>query len=205
MPDAPAAGATPDGGGDKGATDKGGQQSPEVAAALELAAKFKEAGVDDPSGALDTIKKLREFEKGTKLPREIEKELKELRDKVATADAASKTDLQKLQDQIAESETKRLEAEQKAQDSRVRTVVMEEARKAGAVAPETVYRLIDRAEMEFDAVGDPSNVPALIDALKKAHPHEFSSRGGGFDGGVRRTSPAQPTMNDLIRQKAGRA
>jgi hypothetical protein len=204
MPDAPDPGAKPDA-GDKGGADKGGQQSPEVAAALELAAKFKEAGVDDPAGALDTIKKLREFEKGTKLPREIEKELKDLRTKVAQTDAANKTDLEKLQEQIAESEQKRLEAEQEAQDSRVRAVVFEEARKAGAIAPETVYRLLDRAEMEFDAVGDPANVPALVDALKKAHPHEFSSRGGGFDGGVRRTPPAQKTMNDLIREKAGRA
>jgi hypothetical protein len=204
MPDAPDPGATSGGGGTDKGGDKGGQQSPEVAAALELAAKFKEAGVDDPAGALDTIKKLREFEKGTKLPREIEKELKDLREKVSNADAANKTDLEKLQEQIAESEAKRLEAEQKAQDSRVRAVVMEEARKAGAVAPETVYRLIDRAEMEFDAVGDPSNVPALIDALKKAHPHEFNSRGGAFDGGVRRSPPAQPSMNDLIRQAAGR-
>ena len=74
------------------------------------------------------------------------------------------------------------------------------ARNPGAVA-----RLIRLADVEFDKDGQPTNVKALVEALKKDLPELFNLAPGSGDGGTGNGAAAPQDMNYLIRRAAGKA
>lgn len=173
--------------------------------AARLLASFKEAGIADPKGALETIKKLREFERGNKLPAAVSKELEELRAKVKETEDAKKTDLEKLQGALSEAEAAKVTAEGRLQEATLHAAVAEEGRKANALYPGDLHKLIEPSEVEYDKAGEPKNLEKLIEALKASRPALFSTaRQGSFDGGVRTSAGGPVDMNQLIRQKAAR-
>ncbi len=128
-----------------------------------------------------------------------------------TAEAA----LKKLQD-AALSDTERkdkrlseLEAENatmklERQTDRIAMAATAVARQAGALYPEQAWKLLTLSEVEFDAGGNPTNLPKLVDALKKASPALF--RGGGqqtrLDQGAR-TNASTKDRNDQMRELLG--
>lgn len=199
------------GGGDGGAGGAGGgddQIDAEAAkAALAIVDKMKAAGVEDPEGALDLISKLREFEKGTKLPKAVEKKIADLESQVKDADGASKSEAQKLADEL-ESLKKQLEQTASTGQTRVaKAAIKAAAAAAGAGRPDVVSRLIDPEDVDFDDDGEPTNVDKLVAQIKKSTPELFSVRKpGSGDGGPRGAAAGdkKPSMDDAFRAAAGR-
>jgi len=194
-------GGTGDGGGSGEGGGSGDQIDPEAAkAAIAVVEKMKAAGVEDPSTVLDLVGKLRDFEKGAKLPKTVERELKELRDKLAKADSEKLSETERLAKEI-----ERLTAsDQKAQTRVGRAALKAAAAAAHAVYPEDIAKLIDVEDLEFDDDGEPTNAQALVDALKKSRPALFGSKAGSHDGGARGTgTPKTADMNELLRAAAG--
>jgi hypothetical protein len=187
--------------GDKG-SDKGSEKVGEEASKLLDA--FKEAGIEDPKGALDTIRKLRAFEKGDKLPEHVTKELDELRTKVQEAENAKLSEQEKLQNALSTSEAARADAERRVQEVSLRASVAEEGRKQGALYPGDLWKLVDASQIEYDKAGDPTNLTKVVEELKKVRPTDFSGgRPGSFDGGARQTAPGSD-MEGALRRAAGR-
>lgn len=73
------------------------------------------------------------------------------------------------------------------------------ARNPGAVA-----KLVNISAVEYDKDGQPTNVKALVEALKKDLPELFNLAPGGSDGGAGNGAAAPQDMNYLIRRAAGR-
>lgn len=196
---APAKGAE----GDKG--DKGDQIDVEAAkAALKTVADMKEAGLDDPAGALDTIRKLRDFEQGKKLPKQVQKELDDLKAKVAEADKGKLSAEEQTAKELAELKEQLASAEVKGRTRAAKAALTAEGAKANALYPDDIARLVEPDQLEFDDDGNLTNAKALVAALKKDRPGLFNARAGSFDGGARKTAPGPTDMNDRIRRAAGR-
>lgn len=128
---------------------------------------------------METIKKLRGFEK---LSKDQTKELEDLRKKVKEADDAKLGEQERLQKRVSEleAETTRLAEERKTLV--VRTAVEREARKLNLVDEDAAYRLLDLSAIEYGADGAPTNVETLLKELAKAKPFLVAPEGG--KGGV---------------------
>ncbi len=138
--------------------------------------------------------------------------------KKATADAkAVRDELAKLQN-AGKSDAERLAAERdalaakvealavKARSANGREAVRSAAKAAGAHDQDLIYRLA-KSDIEYDDDDEPTNVTELIDTLKRAHPDLFKAKPGKADAGgeaARGKPPKGVTMNDWIRQQAGR-
>lgn len=198
-----------DGGGSGGDGKTGGDGSgvtaPSVEEATALLTKFQEAGIKDPSGALDTIKKLRDYEKGDKLPATVAKELEDLRAQVKAAEDAKLSDTDRLSKRVTELEEELSKSRDAAATAALDTEIVSAARKAGAIDPDAMPSLIDKAGIEKDAKGAPTNIDKLLADLRKSKPMWFG-KPGTFDGGARGNGDGdgKTDMNALIRQKAGR-
>jgi hypothetical protein len=114
------------------------------------------------------------------------------------AEQAKLTADEKKAAELAEKERLLAERETRAQ-ARVTTAAIVEA-VGGAGAPagkiQLLSRLIDRDAVEFDDAGEPTNVAALVAALKKENPDLFAASssggagGGSADGGSRGSGAA---------------
>lgn len=103
--------------------------------------------------------------------------------------------------QEREQETERLRAENR--DLKVGTVVRDQAAKANALNPTAVYALIkDRVTVDDD--GKPTNVDALLTELKRTDAYLFKRTTADAGEGAGAGSGPASTMNDQIRQMAGR-
>lgn len=185
---------------------KGDEIDPVAAkAAMDVVAKMKEAGVEDPSTVLDLVGKLRDFEKGTKLPKAIEKELNDLRAKVKDAEGVSKSESEKMAEQLKELQAKLDETSSKGSARVAKAAIKASAASAGATYPDDIPKLIEPADVEFDDDGEPTNVDKLVAGLKKTRPALFAERkAGSGDGGPRGGPPAgKGGMEDLLRAAAG--
>lgn len=173
-------------------------------AALELVDKMKTAGIDNPDGVLDLVKNLREFEKGAKLPKGVQKQIDDLTAKAKAAEDAKLTDTEKLTKELAE-----LRSSLETNDSKSRQRVGKAALKAAAAAAGAIdagdAALIDPGIVEFDDEGNATNAEALVAELKKSKPHLFGTpRPGSFDGGARGTKgEGTADMESLLRSAAG--
>jgi len=175
-------------------------------AALDVVSKMREAGVEDPSSVLDLVGKLRAFEKGDKLPKQIEKELNELRAKVKDADAVGKSEAEKMAAELKDLQGKLDEASTQGRARVGKAALKAAAAAAGAVYPDDIPRLIDAGDVEFDEDGEPRNADRLVELLKKSRPALFGERKpGSGDGGPRGGPPnGKPGMEVLLRSAAGR-
>ena len=194
----------PEEGSQQQTLEDGQAAAPSADESAKLLAAFKEAGIENPAQALDTIRKLRPYEKGEKLPTPIAKELEELRGKVKTFEDAKLSDAEKSQARIAELEAENGSLKGNAQQIELRYMLATEATKAQALDAADMWRHIDANAVERDKSGAVTNLAALIEDLKKAKPYLFgAAKAGSFDGGARGTAPAGQNMNDLLRQAAG--
>lgn len=173
--------------------------------AVKLLEKFKEAGLENPAGALDLIKKLRDYEKGDKLPDHVAKELADLKKRAQELEDAKLSDTQRLQKEIDELKEKDAANEARAKKSTRDTAIVAAARTAGAIDPDAMPALISTDDLEFDKAGNPTNLKELLAKLKKDKPMWFGAGGpGSFDGGSRQPTDEPVDMNTAIRQAAGR-
>lgn len=115
-------------------------------------------------------------------------------------EAKSKTDFEKMSDRAASLERERDEARLALQDQTVRTALITEAAKKNAVDPDAVVALVDRAALEFDKSGAPSNVDHVVSSLLEAKPWLLGKTGmtGSADQGSRGgSSVKQVTREEL--------
>lgn len=159
--------------------------------------------VQDPAKLLDTIRKVR------KEKRDLEREVKPLRTFKQEREDAEKTDQQKRDERIAELEGRLTAAQQKERSYALRDAIEETLSAADFPAQPVVsvpklIRLLDLGDDDWD--GDrPKNVKALLVKLSKSEPGLFAARRGpSGDGGAGRSQAVGSTMNDMIRQRAGR-
>lgn len=105
----------------------------------------------------------------------------------------------------ATARVKDLEGQISARDAERRvtalTILLGEAR---AQYPKLLAREVDPASLELDADGTIRNGEALVKRLRTTYPALFGA--GAADAGAGRNAPpAQASMTDLIRRRAGRA
>jgi|MudIll2142460700_1097286.scaffolds.fasta_scaffold213515_1 hypothetical protein len=142
----------------------------------------------------------------TKALTRAERELAKAQARIQELEQASMTEAEKRDRRLAELEAERATWEVERQSMILRNAVFQEAVKAGAVYPDLVVQAISPAQVEWAKDGSPSNVGKVVADARQAYPALFRVTPGTADGGAGQqgASPA-PTMNDLIRRKAGRA
>lgn len=107
-------------------------------------------------------------------------DLKAAKARLDELEAASATELEKAQKRTAELERQAADASARAQDALLRSAVVAEAARKNVVDPDAAFALIDRASLEFDDDGSPTNIADAMDSLLKAKPYLV---GGGRSGG----------------------
>ena len=99
----------------------------------------------------------------------------------------NKTELEKLQTQLATLEDERDSALQQAQNTLIKSAIMAEASKAGYANPEDVYHLAGTGKVTINGDGQVEGVEEAIkgigDRLPKAKPTAPSVDGGAGGGG----------------------
>lgn len=183
----------------------GSGNAPSVEEANALLQKFKDAGVENPDGVLDLVKKLRDYEKGDKLPDHVAKELADLKSKAQAAEDAKLSETQRLQKRIEELEGKDKANEERAAKHVRDTAIVAAARTARAIDPEAMPALIDPSRLELNKAGEPTNLKDVFAELKKDKPVWFrDGKPGSFDGGARgRTPDGKVDMETALRSAAG--
>lgn len=126
---------------------------------------------------------------------------------LAKLQQASLTDSEKRDQRLAELERKEALWEVERQDWQTRESVTNAALRLGFADPVDAYSLVDRAALDFDEQGRPTNVTKLLTDLIAAKPYLAGSNrpGGSFDGGPRGAPATGNDMNDMIRRAAGRS
>lgn len=202
-----ATGGTPGAGGTPDAAGAGDDDKVKAAAgnAGREAGAGKSDGKSDEGQQQDTGKddyaELRtSLDSERKTRKELEKRLKAIEEKdLPEAERVAREQAEvKAENQTLRSENQKLKGQM---------AVYAEAGKLGFADPVDAFRLID---IEFDDEGQPKGVTQALSKLLEAKPYLRSgparaTTGGSADGG---NSNGQPSggnsMNDLIRQAAGR-
>lgn len=131
-------------------------------------------------------------------------QLRETQQTLQQMQRQGETEAQRQERERAEADQERERLREENRMLKVTGVVAEKATAAKAFSPTAVLNMI-KGSIEYDADGRPTNVDTLIADLKRTDPYMFqrsrvaTDASAGGSGG----SPA-PSMNDRIRQAAGR-
>jgi hypothetical protein len=143
-----------------------------------------------------------------KAARDAGTELERLRAELKKRDDADLSEMEKLRKQVADAESQRQTFEQDRKAERTRHTIEREAGRMRFADPADAVSLIDPARIDFDAKGNPTNVPALLAELVKAKPYLSARPGtGSGEGGARGAAGGAGggfSMDDYIRRAAGR-
>ncbi len=156
---------------------------------------------DDDAGG-DTIS----VEKARELRRESAQLRKRVKDAESRAQAAEDKDKSELQRTVERAEKAERDAEEHRRElTAVRTErrIRDAAEAAGGRNLRAIYRLV-KDDAETDDDGGIANLDALIAQAKKDTPEFFRPSVGKADGGANGPTAPGDTMNDRIRQAAGR-
>lgn len=156
----------------------------------------------DKDRAMELINKLRRYERGEKLPDQVQSELDSLRQKVKEHEDAQKTEAEKASERTAELERENATKDETIRELRVRVAFVSKAAEVGTKYPDKAFRLLDLSKVEFDKAGEPTNLGDLLDALKADVPELFQTTRGSGDGGARPPTDAAPDMEKLLRMAA---
>lgn len=132
-------------------------------------------------------------------------DLKEKAAKLDEIEAASKSELEKSQERIAQLEAEAQASAQAARESALRSAVISEAAKRDVVDPDAAVALLDRESLEFDDSGRPTNVADAMDALLEARPYLVKQNGsqrGTADQGARTSTSEQLDEGALATMSA---
>jgi hypothetical protein len=152
--------------------EDGQPQTPQEGETPPAAPDEKDEDEFDAERAKATIKAQRESERKARADmRAAQKQLEEAQAKLKEREDAEKSELEKAQARIKDLEDKVLKSERNAQETALRYEVALQAAKLNLYDADVAFRLLDSAQVEYDAEGKPSNVAALLTALAKAHPY----------------------------------
>lgn len=123
----------------------------------------------------------------------------------AAAAQAGMTEAERTAAKQQELERANRELQQRLSDQAVRTATVEAATRLGYRSPDIAYRLLDRAELEYNDAGEPKNVDKLLRALLEREPYLAKAAGADFGGGNRGATPGtgKPDMNELLKAALG--
>lgn len=124
------------------------------------------------------------------------------RKKAEELENAALSESEKRDKRIKELEAEQSTWQRERRDATIRQAVGTAARKAGALYPDDVYLLV-RDELKVSDDGKPEGVDDAIKDLRKSRPALFGA-GGSADGGAGRNGQPPSSMNDMIRNAAGR-
>lgn len=97
----------------------------------------------------------------------LQKEVEGLRAKVKESEDAEKSELQRLQERLAETERTNTTATERAQRKALELATFTEAVRLGFRRPDKALKELDPAAIEYDEGGEPTNVRALLEAALK--------------------------------------
>jgi len=120
----------------------------------------------DAAAPVDVASLTRERDLAKRDLGKLQKEVEDLRTKVATSEDAEKTEIQRLQDRTAAAEALTTAAEGRAQRKALELAAYREASSLGFRRPDKALKEIDMDAVVFDA-GEPSNVRSLLEAALK--------------------------------------
>ncbi len=128
-------------------------------------ARAPQADADEPfdrARAMDTIAKLRDFEKQAKAQ---QRELDALRAEKKKADDAQLSEAEKWRKEADEARARVAELETERQAQTVRAAIERAAQQAGIADTDAAYRLIDLADIQTDEQGRVTNAETLVKKL----------------------------------------
>lgn len=141
----------------------------------------------------------------------LNREAKQHRERAEAAEArlaeieqSKLSEQEKVQQALAAEQEKSKTLEQQLRDTLTGSMIRDSAIKAKATDPDLVRAAVDKSAVEYDGDGKPTNLDALIEAVKKAHPVLFKATQGSGDGGSQGGSAPTSDMNELIRRGARR-
>jgi hypothetical protein len=136
-------------------------------------------------------------------------ELKAAKVRLDGIEEANKTELEKAQARAEQAEQRAIQIETEAKETRLRAAIIAEAAKPDrkVVDPEAVVALLDRATLELDDQGVPTNIAKAMDSLLESRSYLVSPSGGArgnADQGARgqAASSGQLSREDLQRLSA---
>lgn len=170
--------------------------------------KFDPETIEDPAIRAVVTKIVKDAEEARKEAAKHRTEAKTYQEQLLERQRADETAEQTAARLQQESQDRLAALEQENRDLKIGSVVSAAAAKAGAFNPSTVQALIDKS-IETDDKGNPTNVDALLVALKTSDPYLFKRENAGADagaGGGAGTGAPVTGVNDFIRtNRAGQA
>lgn len=124
-------------------------------------------------------------------------ESERLKQELDTATAALTAKEKEAADKIAAAEAARTEAMTKAQAKALRAEIKAAAAAAGARDAADVMALVPADKITLDAEGEPTNLPALIEELKKAKPYLFGAAASGSTQNPPNPNPTGTRVNEM--------
>lgn len=134
----------------------------------------------------------------------------ELKKKAAEFDKlqdAQKSELEKLNERASSLESRAQSLQDELRTERLTNAVFAQANGVGITDAGLAARLIDGSAVEFSDEGKPekASVKKALEALVESHPIlKGKASPGSADGGVRKPVSGGASINDQIRQMAGR-
>lgn len=109
------------------------------------------------------------------------------------------SELEKAQARAEAAEQREKEAAQRARETSLRASVIAEAAKRNVVDPDAAYALLDRAALEADDDGNPTNLEDVFDVLLESKPYLVGQKGGSSaDQGARGGSAKGQISRDAL-------
>lgn len=114
------------------------------------------------------------------------------------------SELEKANKRIAELEQRNKDLETQDSERRLHVVSMDAAARLGFRSPAVAFKLLDRADVQFNDDGEPTNVEELLKKVLEREPYLAKpATPGDFGGGQRGASPpTSPDMDTLIKRAA---
>lgn len=154
-----------------------GTQPPAGDSTAQAANESGEPSSQPESISLEEARKLRSEASG------LRKRLKELEDQQKARADADLSESERLTKRASDLERQLAERDQALQEHRVRSSTVGTAARLGFADPEDAMRLLNHANLEFDAEGNPTNVEQQLASLAKAKPYLLGRKPPSFDTG----------------------
>lgn len=128
-------------------------------------------------------------------------ELKQKAEQFDKLEADRMSELEKATRRAADLERELAATSQARQESVLRAAVVSEAAKRNVIDPDAALALIDRASLEFDTEGNPTNVAQAMDSLLEQRTYLVAPQGGArgnADLGARGNSGVEQLSRDAL-------